>query len=162
MFVSGRVNWLKHIKSQDCHDLPPTNSSLTRPTLKTWWFRWNILNDWYNQHRKYAYIYIYFLGVPRDSFILLTWRKWVQKTWHLHIARCFFPTGKKTIRTIDTFFQPPVYQGSRHPWKTNLFGCDQSPSTLDVFFRMAGSPKNHPFLKRNINYKKPLWLWVPC
>lgn len=153
MFVSGRVNWLKHIKSQDCHDLPPTNSSLTRPTLKTWWFRWNILNDWYNQHRKYAYIYIYFLGVPPDSFILLTWRKWVQKTWHLHIARCFFPTGKKTIRTIDTFsnlrcIKGPGILGKPTCWVWPI------PKHPGFFFRMAGSPKNHPFFEKEHQLQK--------
>ncbi len=61
-FVSGRVNWLKHIKSQDL-PISALNKLVIHKTklLKTWWFRRNILNDWYNELRKYTCIcnYIY-------------------------------------------------------------------------------------------------------
>lgn len=164
MFVSGRVNWLKHIKSQDCQALPPTNSSFTRPRLKTWWFRLNILNDWYNQHRKYAciYIYIYFLGVPpnKSSFShgvpMILW--------------------KHDIFTLhDVLFQPEKNNKNNRNWISNfrcikgpgILGkptcerCDQSPSTLEKLTRLVHLKITH-FLKRKINYKKPLWLWLPC
>ena len=160
MFVSGRVNWLKHIKPQDLRR-SATNKLVkkTRPTLKTWWFRWNILNDWYNQRLESTHVYIsrVFLLTKHPSQRAKMISK---KALHLHIALCSFPTAKKNNKNKGNFFPTSGVSRVQASWNHQLVGnwpIPMHPGKINV----AGSPKNHPFLKRKINNQKPPWFWVP-